>query len=36
MYVESQLYRALLESIASEFGARMTAMDTATEQRHAR
>jgi F-type H+-transporting ATPase subunit gamma len=30
LYVESQLYRALLESIASEFGARMTAMDSAT------
>ena len=29
-YVESQIYRALLESIASEFGARMTAMDSAT------
>jgi len=29
-YVESQLYRALLESIASEFGARMTAMDNAS------
>jgi F-type H+-transporting ATPase subunit gamma len=30
LFVESQLYRALLESIASEFGARMTAMDNAT------
>ncbi len=30
LYVESQVYRALLESIASEFGARMTAMDSAT------
>jgi F-type H+-transporting ATPase subunit gamma len=30
MYVQSQVYRALLESIASEFGARMTAMDSAT------
>ncbi len=30
LYVESQIYRALLESIASEFGARMTAMDSAT------
>jgi len=30
MFVESQIYRALLESIASEFGARMTAMDSAT------
>jgi len=31
MYVETQLYRALLESIASEFGARMTAMENATK-----
>jgi F-type H+-transporting ATPase subunit gamma len=30
LYVESQLYRGLLESIASELGARMTAMDNAT------
>jgi F-type H+-transporting ATPase subunit gamma len=30
MYVEISLYRALLESQASEFGARMTAMDAAT------
>ena len=30
MYVESQIYRGLLESMASEFGARMTAMDAAT------
>jgi F-type H+-transporting ATPase subunit gamma len=30
LYVESQIYRALLESNASEFGARMTAMDSAT------
>ena len=30
LYVQSQVYRALLESIASEFGARMTAMDNAT------
>jgi F-type H+-transporting ATPase subunit gamma len=30
MYVEITLYRALLESQASEFGARMTAMDAAT------
>jgi F-type H+-transporting ATPase subunit gamma len=30
LYVESQIYRALLESVASEFGARMTAMDNAT------
>ena len=29
-YVKSQLYRGLLESMASEFGARMTAMDNAT------
>lgn len=31
MYVETEMYRALLESIASEFGARMTAMDSATK-----
>ncbi|MGB5366578.1 MAG: ATP synthase F1 subunit gamma, partial [Polyangiales bacterium] len=30
MHVEVQIYRALLESVASEFGARMTAMDAAT------
>jgi F-type H+-transporting ATPase subunit gamma len=30
LYIESQIYRALLESVASEFGARMTAMDNAT------
>ena len=30
LFVESQIYRALLESVASEFGARMTAMDNAT------
>jgi len=30
MYVEVQVYRALLESAASEFGARMTAMENAT------
>ena len=30
MYVEISIYRALLESQASEFGARMTAMDAAT------
>jgi F-type H+-transporting ATPase subunit gamma len=30
LFLESQIYRALLESIASEFGARMTAMDSAT------
>jgi F-type H+-transporting ATPase subunit gamma len=29
-YVEIQIYRALLESAASEHGARMAAMDTAT------
>jgi F-type H+-transporting ATPase subunit gamma len=30
LYVESQIYRGLLESMASELGARMTAMDNAT------
>jgi F-type H+-transporting ATPase subunit gamma len=30
MYIEVSIYRALLESQASEFGARMTAMDAAT------
>jgi F-type H+-transporting ATPase subunit gamma len=30
LYVQSQLYRGLLESMASELGARMTAMDNAT------
>jgi F-type H+-transporting ATPase subunit gamma len=30
LYVQSQIYRALLESMASELGARMTAMDNAT------
>ncbi|HJZ84777.1 MAG TPA: ATP synthase F1 subunit gamma [Polyangia bacterium] len=30
LYVETQIYRAILESIASEFGAKMTAMDNAT------
>lgn len=30
LYVESQILRALLESIASEFGAKMSAMDSAT------
>ena len=30
MYVEVQVYRALLESVASEYGARMTAMENAT------
>jgi F-type H+-transporting ATPase subunit gamma len=29
-FVESQVHRALLESVASEFGARMTAMENAT------
>jgi F-type H+-transporting ATPase subunit gamma len=31
LFVETQIYRALLESIASEFGARMTAMENATK-----
>ncbi len=31
MYVESQVYRALLESSASEQGARMTAMRNASK-----
>jgi F-type H+-transporting ATPase subunit gamma len=30
-YIEVQIYRALLESVAGEHGARMTAMDAATE-----
>jgi F-type H+-transporting ATPase subunit gamma len=30
MYVETSIFRALLESMASELGARMTAMDSAT------
>jgi F-type H+-transporting ATPase subunit gamma len=30
MYVEIEIYRCILESIASEFGARMTAMENAT------
>ena len=30
MYVHVETYRATLESTASEFGARMTAMETAT------
>jgi F-type H+-transporting ATPase subunit gamma len=30
MYVDVQVFQALLESIASEFGARMTAMENAT------
>jgi F-type H+-transporting ATPase subunit gamma len=29
-YVETEIYRALLESVAAEHGARMAAMDTAT------
>jgi F-type H+-transporting ATPase subunit gamma len=29
-YFASQIYRAMLESVASEYGARMTAMDSAT------
>ncbi len=31
MYVEIEVFRALLESVASEHGARMTAMDSATK-----
>jgi F-type H+-transporting ATPase subunit gamma len=31
LYIETQLHRALIESIASEFGARMTAMENATK-----
>jgi len=31
LYVEIELYRGLLESVASEHGARMTAMDAATK-----
>jgi len=31
LYVETQIHRALLESIASEFGARMSAMENATK-----
>jgi F-type H+-transporting ATPase subunit gamma len=31
MYVEVTVYRAMLESVASEQGARMTAMDSATK-----
>ena len=31
LYVETQIHRALLESVASEFGARMTAMENATK-----
>jgi F-type H+-transporting ATPase subunit gamma len=30
-YVEVQVYRALMESLAAEYGARMTAMDAATK-----
>ncbi len=30
LYVEVQVYRAMLESLASEYGARMTAMENAT------
>ncbi len=33
-YVETIIYRALLESKASEFGARMTAMGSATDNAH--
>ncbi|MGH7364016.1 MAG: F0F1 ATP synthase subunit gamma, partial [Candidatus Methylomirabilales bacterium] len=29
--IEVQIYRALLESLAAEYGARMTAMDNATK-----
>jgi F-type H+-transporting ATPase subunit gamma len=29
-YFRTQVYRALLESVASEYGARMTAMESAT------
>jgi F-type H+-transporting ATPase subunit gamma len=31
LYLETEIHRALLESIASEFGARMTAMENATK-----
>jgi F-type H+-transporting ATPase subunit gamma len=31
LYVQIQLYRAALESIAAEFAARMTAMENATK-----
>ncbi len=31
MYVDMQVFQALLESVASEFGARMTAMENATK-----
>jgi len=30
-YLAGEVYRAILENVASEFGARMTAMDSATE-----
>lgn len=30
LFIESQIHRAFLESVASEFGARMTAMDNAS------
>ena len=30
-YVEGQIFRALLESVASEHGARMTSMDSASK-----
>jgi F-type H+-transporting ATPase subunit gamma len=30
MYVDVQVYQSLLESVASEYGARMTAMENAT------
>ena len=33
MYIEITILRALFESMASELGARMTAMDSATEER---
>ena len=31
MYLETEVFRSLLESVASEHGARMTAMDSATK-----
>lgn len=31
MYLETQLHRVMLESVASEFGAKMTAMENATK-----
>ena len=30
LYIENRIFRAMLESIASEFGARMSAMENAT------